>query len=82
MRLVVGHSEPLIRAWMSSSMICAWFAGGPMLTLRLYPPLDVPVPGPFSSPGPLRNGEHKPDLAAPGSMLIAARSTRWVLPPG
>jgi subtilisin family serine protease len=29
---------------------------------------------PFSSPGPLRNGARKPDLAAPGSMIIGARS--------
>ena len=35
---------------------------------------------PFSSPGPLRNGAHKPDLAAPGSMLIGARSPEAAFP--
>jgi subtilisin family serine protease len=28
----------------------------------------------FSSPGPLRTGEQKPDLAAPGAMIISCRS--------
>ncbi|MGC4001776.1 MAG: S8 family serine peptidase [Pirellulales bacterium] len=29
----------------------------------------------FSSRGPLRNGSEKPDLAAPGAMIISARSS-------
>lgn len=30
----------------------------------------------FSSPGPLRTGEPKPDVTAPGAMLISARSSQ------
>lgn len=36
--------------------------------------LQVDALSDFSSPGPLRNGAPKPDVAAPGAMIIAARS--------
>lgn len=32
----------------------------------------------FSSPGPLRNGSHKPDVAAPGAMIVSAFSSQSV----
>ncbi len=34
----------------------------------------------FSSPGPRRDGASKPDVLAPGSMIISARSTAWAVP--
>jgi subtilisin family serine protease len=36
----------------------------------------------FSSEGPLRNGAQKPDVAAPGAMIAAARSSASNVPPG
>jgi len=36
----------------------------------------------FSSEGPLRNGSHKPDVAAPGAMIAAALSRDATVAPG
>lgn len=35
----------------------------------------------FSSPGPLRDGAEKPDVAAPGAMIASARSAAAPVPP-
>jgi subtilisin family serine protease len=47
-------------------------------------PRSVPHPlgqlAPFSSPGPLRNGARKPELAAPGSMIVGALSSQSLHP--
>ena len=39
-------------------------------------------PAPFSSEGPTRDGRQKPDVAAPGLSVAAARSTAHGAPPG
>jgi subtilisin family serine protease len=39
-------------------------------------PLEVDTISPFSSPGLLRNGNLKPDVAAPGAIIISARSSQ------
>jgi subtilisin family serine protease len=43
--------------------------------------LDLDDISDFSSEGPLRNGSQKPDVAAPGAMIVSAMSADSTLPP-